>query len=107
MNAFETYQSIARNQSQAAAQRLFQTYQMAIEANVLRNTDTVKYCLDLLRHTLDFQSDPMIAHNLLLIYRDCELALNEGKHDAVGEILETVSGLWKARLKLEEMAAAE
>ena len=106
MDAYKTYQSVARDQSQAAAQRLFQTYKIAIEANVRGDTNTVIHCLDLLRHTLDFQTDPLLAHNLLLIYRDCQAALNEGKLEAVGEILETVSGLWKARFKLEAITAA-
>lgn len=106
MNPYDTYKSIARDHSKAAAQRLLQTYQLAIEANAQEDKETVIHCLELLRRTLDFKIDPQLAQTLTLVYRDCEAALNEGRHDAVGEILETVRGLWKARVKLEEIAAS-
>ncbi|MCB1120897.1 MAG: hypothetical protein KJT03_05070 [Verrucomicrobiae bacterium] len=104
MNPHDTYKSVAREQSRAAGQRLLQTYRLAIEANAMEDKETVVHCLDLLKRTLDFNSDPGLCHTLNLIYQDCETALKEGRHDVVGEILETVKGLWQARIKLEEIA---
>ncbi len=104
MNPYETYQSVAKEHSKAAGQRLLQTYAIAIEANVQEDKETVIHCLELLKRTLDFKADPQLAHTLALIYKDCEVALGENRHDAVGEILDTVRGLWKARIKLEEIA---
>lgn len=104
MNPYEAYQSVAKEHSKAAGQRLLQTYAIAIEANVREDKETVVHCLELLKRTLDFNADPHLTHTLALIYKDCETALGEDRFDAVGEILETVSGLWKARIKLEEIA---
>lgn len=104
MNPHDTYKSVAREHSKAASQRLLQTYQLAIEANASKDKETVFHCLELLKRTLDFRADPALARTLALIYQDCELALKKDKHDAVGEILETVQGLWRARIKLEEIA---
>ena len=104
MNPHDTYKSVAREQAKAASQRLLQTYQLAIEANAIGDKETVLHCLELLKRTLDFSVDPALAQTLNLIYQDCENALNEDRHDAVGEILETIQGLWRARIKLEEIA---
>lgn len=106
MNPHDTYKSVARENSKAASERLLQTYQLAIEANATGDTETVLHCLELLKRTLDYAADPALARTLSLIYQDCENALKEEQHDAVGEILETIQGLWKARIKLEQIASS-
>ena len=104
MNPLEKYKSIAREGSEAAAQCLLRTFDLAIEANIQRDRESVLHCLELLRRTLDFNADPQLAHRLTLVYQDCESALDENRFEAAGEILETVRGLWNARLKLEKLA---
>lgn len=99
------YHNAANRQSggTAAIERLLETYRLTIENNAQKHLEGLRHGLALLQHTLDYQADPALARNLSALYRQVERAAESGRFDIAGEILETIRGLWTARLKIEKL----
>jgi len=98
------YANFKKNDPGAAADRMLEVYQIIIEANAQGHTETVKHGLALLKNSLDPEQDPILARLLHKLYLSAEAALDAGDPAITGEIIETLKGLWDARLKCDQLA---
>lgn len=96
--------SKSQNDSQeAAGQRLVRVYELAIESARQKNDQGVRYCLSLLRHTLDPSSNPEVVLTQSQLYNDCEKILNREDYPKLMEVLEHIKGLWVARMRVDSL----
>lgn len=96
-----SYLANQNRSGEAAGKRLVRVYDLAIEAARKKNSNGVRYCLDLLRNTLDPSSNPEVALTQSQLYADCEAILMRKDFGQLMEVLEHIRGLWAARMKLD------
>lgn len=101
------YQSAAADSPKAAAERLLTVYDLACKAAIAKDADTIHHALALLRSTLDPSACPELALSLLQVYRGIEHALQQEDFATASRMLEETRGLWRARLKLDQIADPE
>jgi hypothetical protein len=85
---------------------MLNVYGLAIDAAIQRNAAGVCHCVGLLRATIDPGVAPELAISLAAIYTDIEKAAKEQDFATAAELLESVRGLWRARLKLDRISAS-
>lgn len=100
------YSAAAAESPFAAAERMLKVYGLAIDAAIQRNATGVCHCIGLLRATIDPSVAPELALSLAAIYADIEKAAAEEDFAAATELLESLRGLWQARLKLDRISAS-
>ncbi|MEX0322905.1 MAG: hypothetical protein AB3N63_12150 [Puniceicoccaceae bacterium] len=97
------YSKAQSESKEAAGQRLVRVYELAIGAAQEQNSQGVRYCLSLLRHTLDPSSSPEVVLTQSQLYNDCEEILNNEDYPQLLNILEYLKGLWVARMRVDSM----
>lgn len=95
------YKANHNRSGEAAGKRLVRVYDLAIEAARNGNPEGVRYCLELLRNTLDPSSNPEVALTQSQLYQDCEAILMKRDFPQLMEVLEHIRGLWAARMKMD------
>lgn len=78
-------------------ERLIAVHTFAIETAIRRDRDGLLRVLALLRNTLDFSADPVLALGLDRLYLQCEYLLADGDFGSLLEILEHLRAIWKRR----------
>lgn len=98
------YQSTAADSPQAAAERLLQVYDLACKAAIAKDKQTIEHALALLRSSLNPSASPQLALSLAQVYRDIDHALRQDDFPTASRLLEETRGLWRARLKLDQLS---
>lgn len=99
----DTYQSVAGEAPDAAANRLLKAYDLAIQAAISHNSEGVLYCTQMLRSAIRAEVAPDLALSLTALYSDIETAAADKDFAAAAELLETMRGMWMARIKLDRL----
>lgn len=101
------YQSTAADSPQAAAKRLLKVYDLACQAAIAKDKQTIEHALALLRSTLNPNASPQLALSLAQVYRDVDRALHNDDFPTASRLLEETRGLWRARLKLDQLSTGQ
>lgn len=105
--ADRAYKKSAENTTEAAYERLIETYEIAIQAGIDKNPELAEQAITLLEATIDPKPNPDLALSLRGIYQDCHRFIATEDWANYCEYLERLRGLWTAYFKIRENSSQD
>jgi len=99
--ARDPYQSIVEVSGRSNGERLLEVHQVACDAAIRKDAETIRHALALLRSTLQPAHAPELALSLMAVYEDIGKAVEKEDFATAAGLLEELRGLWKARIRIE------